>query len=173
MKTAPQELNEQLAEFRSAVEKGGLPGALCHRNARTSYRYTAIYRLDGQMMRNIHIYDRQSESTANLSEMPLGDSFCRFVMADNGFSTANSATDDRPQGHSYRGILNAYVGLPLSRKPGTIYGTFCHFDFEPMQIADSEIPLIEAAASVLMDHLEQEDSDTGPVHIQAERLLPA
>ena len=155
---ASQDLNQQLAEFQQATENGGLAGALRYLNARTAYRYTAIYRLDGQMMRNIHIYDRQGASTADLSEVPLGDSFCQFVIAENGFSTANSATDDRLLGHAYRGILNAYFGLPLSRKAGSIYGTFCHFDFKAIQLPDSEIPLIEAVSSLLMDQLESEVS---------------
>lgn len=149
-----QDLNQQLAQFRSAFDSGGLYGALQYLNARTSYRYTAIYRLDGLMMRNIFLYDRQGENPKTLSEVPLGDSFCQFVMADNGFNTSNSADDERLGGHPYRGVMNSYFGLPLSRKPGTIYGTFCHFDFEPKVIPDSEIPLLEAATSLLMDRLE-------------------
>jgi len=62
-------------------------------------------------------------------------------------------------GHACRGTLNAYFGLPLSRKPGSIYGTFCHFDFKAMHLPDSEIPLIEAVSSLLMDQLESEASD--------------
>lgn len=151
---ASQDLNEQLAQFRVALESGGLDAALRYLNARTSYRYTAIYRLDGQVMRNIHLYDRLGENAANLIEVPLGDSFCQYVMAENGFTTSDSAADARLEDHSYRGILNSYYGLPLSRQPGTIYGTFCHFDFEPKTIPDSEIALLEAATRILMDYLE-------------------
>jgi len=148
------ELDQQLAQFRLAFESGGLYGALRYLNARTAFRYTAIYRLDGQMMRNIHVYDRLGESPSSLSEVPLGDSFCQFVMRDNGFSTVNSANDARLLGHPYQGVLNSYFGLPLSRKAGTIFGTFCHFDVEPMVIPDSEIPLLEAVSPVLMDQLD-------------------
>ncbi|MDB5885791.1 MAG: hypothetical protein JWR74_1962 [Polaromonas sp.] len=157
-----QDLNQQLVDFAQAVNSQGLHGALRFLNARTAYRYSAVYRLDGQMMRNIHIYDRQGENTADLNEVPLGDSFCQFVMAENGFATANSATDPRLLGHAYQGILNAYFGLPLSRKPGTIYGTFCHFDFQAIQLPDSEIPFIEAAADMLMDHLELQQAGSKP-----------
>ena len=51
-------------------------------------------------------------------------------------------------------VLNFYFGLPLSCKAGTIYGTFFHFDVEPMVIPDSEIPLLEAVSPVLMDQLD-------------------
>lgn len=152
---APQkELDQPLAEFHEAFENGGLYGALHFLNARTTFRYSAIYRLDGQMMRNIFLYDRQGENPTNLSEVPLGDSFCQFVLRDNGFNTINSAEDARLLGHPYQGLLNAYFGLPLSRKAGTIYGTFCHFDVQPMEIPDSEIALLEAVSPLLMDQLD-------------------
>ena len=150
----PHELDQQLAQFRLAFDSGGLYGALRYLNARTTFRYTAIYRLDGQMMRNIFLYDRQGENPTSLSEVPLGDSFCQFVMRDNGFNTANSGNDARLLGHPYQGVVNSYFGLPLSRKAGTIYGTLCHFDVEPMMIPDSEIPLLEAVSPVLMDQLD-------------------
>ncbi len=149
-----QELDQQLAQFRLAFNSGGLLGALRYLNARTTFRYTAIYRLDGQMMRNIHLYDRQGENPTSLSEVPLGDSFCQFVLRDNGFHTANSADDARLIGHPYQGVINSYFGLPLSRKAGTIYGTFCHFDVEPMMIPDSEIPFLEAVSPALLDQLD-------------------
>ena len=149
-----QELNQQLVQFHQAFEQGGLHGALGYLNKRTSFRYTAIYRLDGQMMRNIYLYDRLGENPTYLAEVPLGDSFCQFVLKDNGFNTANSANDSRLAGHPYQGVLNSYFGLPLSRGAGTIYGTLCHFDFEPMVIPDTEIALLEAVSSVLMDQLD-------------------
>ena len=149
-----QELDQQLAQFRLAFDDGGLHGALGFLNARTTYRYTAIYRLDGQMMRNISLYDREGENPTSLAEVPLGDSFCQFVIRDNGFNTANSADDARLLGNPYQGVLNSYFGLPLSRKAGTIYGTFCHFDAQPMEMADSEIALVEAVSTVLMDQLD-------------------
>lgn len=148
-----QTLDEPLTQFKSAFDAGGLLGALQFLNARTPYRYTAVYRLDGQMMRNIVLYDRLGETSAGLSEVPLGDSFCQFVMRDKGFETVNSALDTRLDGHTYQGVLNSYFGLPLSRKPGTIYGTLCHFDFEPKQLPDGELALLEAVSPVLMDHL--------------------
>jgi len=149
-----QQLEQQLAQFHLAFESGGLRGALHYLNARTTFRYTAIYRLEGQMMRNIFLYDRQGENPTSLSEVPLGDSFCQFVLRDNGFNTVNSADDARLLGHPYQGVINSYFGLPLSRKAGTIYGTFCHFDVQPMLISDSEIALLEAVSPVLMDQLD-------------------
>ena len=141
-----QELDQQLAQFHRAVECGGLYGALHYLNARTSFRYTAIYRLDGQMMRNIFLYDRQGENPTSLSEVPLGDSFCQFVLRDNGFNTVNSANDARLLGNPYQGVLNSYYGLPLSRKAGTIYGTFAISTSCPWRFPPAKLPCLKQSA---------------------------
>ena len=106
------------------------------------------------MMRNIHLYDRKGENPTSLCEVPLSDSFRQFVLKDSGFNSGNSALDDRLRGHCYQGVLNSFFGLPLSREPGTIYGTFRHFDFESMLTEVDEISLLEAVSPELMDHLD-------------------
>ena len=137
---ALEALDEQLAQFRSAFDSGGLYGALRYLNSRTSlplHRDLPARWPDDAQYLSVRPQGRKSDQ---LGEVPLEDSFCQFVLKDNGFNTANSAHDERLLDHPYRGIMNSYFGLPLSRKSGTIYGTFCHFDFEPMAIQDSEIP---------------------------------
>ena len=151
---ATEKLSEGRGPLLAEIERGGVEAGLKFLNARTDYRYTAIYRFEGAMMRNIYLYDRLGESVSNFAKVPLGDSFCQFVMAEGVFNTGDSSQDERLLGHSYRGVLNAYFGLPLSRKPGTIYGTFCHFDFKPLLIDDSEIEFLQSVTPWLMDYLE-------------------
>ena len=146
--------NQSRGKLLAEIELGGVEAGLKFLNARTDYRYTAIYRFEGAMMRNIYLYDRLGESVSNFAKVPLGDSFCQFVMAEGVFNTGDSSQDVRLLGHSYRGVLNAYFGLPLSRKPGTIYGTFCHFDLKPQAIDDSEIEFLQSVTPWLMDYLE-------------------
>jgi len=146
-------LDKPLAQFRSALTAGGLHAALGYLNARTSYRYSGIYRLDGQTLRCMALYDRQGENPDFLAEVPLGESFCQFVLREQRFETQDSAQDRRLDGHPHQGVMRSYFGLPLSRQPGTIYGTLCHFDLAPMVIADSEIALLEAVSPLLLLHL--------------------
>jgi GAF domain-containing protein len=140
--------------FLAEIEMGGIEAGLRFLNARTAYRYTGVYRLEGAMMRNIYLYDRLGESVSKFEKVPLGDSFCQFVMAEGGFCTSDSSRDERLLEHTYRGVLNAYFGLPLSRKPGTLYGTLCHFDFKPVVIDDREIEFLQSVTPWLMDYLE-------------------
>ena len=147
-------LHDPAEQFHAAMEAGGVAKALEFLNSRTGYRYTAIFRFEGDVMRNIWLYDRLGEDGANFSSVPLGDSFCQYVMAENGFSTSDSSSDERLSSHAYRGILNSYVGLPLSRNPGSIYGTFCHFDFSPQAVPDNELLFLESVTPELMRYLE-------------------
>lgn len=147
-------LRQSRGPLLAEIELGGVEAGLKFLNARTAYRYTGIYRLEGAMMRNIYLYDRLGQAVSNFAKVPLGDSFCQFVLAEGGFCTSDSAHDERLIGHPYRGVFNAYFGLPLSRRPGTLYGTLCHFDFKPLVIDDSEIEFLQSVAPWLMDYLE-------------------
>lgn len=146
-------LPDAMEKFRDAMAAGGVAKALEFLNARTDYRYTAIFRFEGDVMRNIWLYDRLGESGASFASVPLGDSFCQYVMAENGFCTSDSGNDERLASHAYRGVLNSYVGLPLSLEGGSIYGTFCHFDFTPQSVPDNEIPFLESVTPELMKYL--------------------
>ena len=141
-------------QFHAAIEAGGIAKGLEFLNARTGYRYTAIFRFEGTMMRNIWLYDRLGEDGASFATVPFEDSFCQYVIAEKGFSTSDSGSDARLESHAYRGILNSYVGLPLSREAGSIYGTFCHFDFSPQAVPDNELLFLESVTPELMKHLE-------------------
>jgi GAF domain-containing protein len=147
-------LSEGRGPLLAEIERGGLEAGLKFLNARSAYRYTAIYRLEGAMMRNIYLYDRLGEAVSDFAKVPLEESFCQFVMAGGVFCTGDSGQDARLRDHPYQGVLNAYFGLPLSRKPGTLYGTFCHFDFRPQVIEDSEIEFLQSVTPWLLDYLE-------------------
>lgn len=139
--------------FEEAMERGGIHGALRFLNARSPYRYTAIYRFEGEMVRNLYLFDRLGTASSDPSPVPMGDTFCQFVGASGNFSTGNSLQDPRLDEHPKREVLKSYFGLPLSRKPGTIFGSLCHFDSFPQSIDDDEIPFLESIAPELMKHL--------------------
>lgn len=149
-----QAANTELDEFRTVIEARGMDAALAFLNARTAFRYTAIYSLEGSNIRNLWLYDRLGQDTPSLNAGPLTDSFCQFVVSDGEFSTADSVSDIRTEGHSKRGIVRSYFGLPLSSGPGTIFGTLCHFDSDPRQIADGEVPFLESVRPMIMARLD-------------------
>lgn len=105
------------------------------------------------MLRNVAIVDKLGEVVPEqLLAVPLGSSFCQFVLRDGVF-TIDGSYDARLVGHPYKGIVNAYVGLPLMKAGGELLGTFCHFDFEPLQLTDSEFEFMESVALELPQYL--------------------
>lgn len=128
----------------------GLLGALRYLNTRVPHRFTGVYRLDGPLMRVVALADKHLHlDPLDLKVVPLKDSFCQFTLRDSLFVTPNTGTDERLVGHPYSGVLNSYVGVPISSAPGTLHGTLCHFDFDPHPVNDDEFLLLERVGHLL------------------------
>jgi GAF domain-containing protein len=139
-----------LDDLQSALRHSGLNAALLLLNSRVPHRFTAVYKLDGDVMRNVAIVDKQNEVVpASFAEIPLTHSFCQFVLRDGVFITGDTSQDERLEGHAYKGILNSYVGLPLSKADGDLFGTFCHFDFPAQTVSDEEFDFLTRAVRAL------------------------
>ena len=137
-------------EFTHVLEAMGAEGALKFLNARLPHRYTAIYRLDGGVLKNLYLHDKQGEVRPEfLAEVPLTTSFCQFVLRDGFFSTESSAGDHRLNGHPYQGVMASYTGVPLTDSQGAIVGTICHFDVIDRPMPDDEFILLQDCAKRL------------------------
>lgn len=139
-----------LAEFTEALELQGVEAALAVLNTRVAHRYTAIYQLDGNVLRNLFLYDKAGETLPqHLAAVDMGMSFCQFVLRDGAFLTDNSAFDSRLDGHPYKGVMVAYHGVPMTSAEGDLVGTLCHFDVEPRGLTSGEFECLQTAAQLL------------------------
>jgi len=142
-----------LDQYESILQRDG-PAGLQFLNARVSHRYTAVYRLHGGVLNNLHVFDKRGEVVPEfLAAVPLEDSFCQFVLKDGVFRTVGTAQDRRLDGHRYQGAIGSYHGLPLLDNAGELSGTLCHFDEESHPIADDEFELFRRAAKLLPKYL--------------------
>lgn len=152
-------MEQALVELTRILDAHGLNAGLTWLNGRVVHRWTAVYRLDGLVMRNLAIVDKQKEvELGALAVVPLEDSFCQFTMRDGKFTSHNTGEDNDPRlkGHPYKGVLNSYVGLPLMLNPGTMYGTLCHFDFSAHPVSTGEFEFLQRVARVLPTYLKRE-----------------
>ncbi len=141
---------QALDTLQDILRTQGLVAALQFLNDRVPHRFTGIYRVDGQVLHNVAVIDKQQSGDIGfLMQVPLGDSFCQFVLRDGQLITTDSSQDERLSGSPYKGVVRSYVGLPLAVVPGELFGTFCHFDFEPQPLDDSEFEFLTRAARVL------------------------
>jgi GAF domain-containing protein len=138
------------SQLRSALEAGGPRRALEYLNSRTPHRFTAMYRFDDATLRNLVFYDADHPDVEHTDAIPVLASYCVFVRDANAtFSTTHAARDDRVGDHPKRQVLQAYCGVPLRDEEGRMFGTICHFDFDPMEISGEEVELMEAVAPML------------------------
>lgn len=145
---------EEAAQAYTIVLETNGPAGLDFLNARVIHRFTGVYRLEAGVMYNVYLHDKQGEIIPEfLKAVPLGESFCQFVLRDGHFCTSCTAKDERLDGHKYQGVLGAYYGVPLLDNTGSLWGTLCHFDEVDQELSDSEFAFLTKAAKILPKYL--------------------
>lgn len=142
--------DSELDALLDVARRSGVREVLARLNERVPHRYTAIYRLDGDMLQCVHLIDKTGAVQPGfLAEVSLQDSFCQFVFRDGIFLTENSAFDHRLDGHPYQGIVVSYHAIPLVVNGGTLFGTLCHLDTVPRDLPEPELDLLQRVATAL------------------------
>ena len=142
---------ETLRDLKSILGRDGVRAAVIFLNSKTDHRYTALYRFDRETLCNLYFVDKENPSRESIEDIPVSASYCAFVRRNDGtFTVSNSIEDARLEHHAKRNIVRAYCGVPLHDEAGKVFGTICHFDFQPMSITDSNFGLMEALAPLLM-----------------------
>lgn len=141
---------ETLGELKTTLATKGLRGAVTFLNAQTPHRFTSLFRFDGPTLRAITFYDRQNPDVETCEEIPVEASYCVFVR-DTGarFLVPDATGDERVRHHPKRSTVQRYCGVPLLDHDGKMFGSICHFDFEPGRIADRDVELLEHMADLL------------------------
>lgn len=77
------------------------------------------------------------------------------MLRDGSFTTADTGSDRRLDGHKYQGVLLAYTGVAVLDQRGALYGTLCHFDAIERQLSDENFDLLQQAARLLASYLDK------------------
>ncbi|MDM0111257.1 GAF domain-containing protein [Variovorax sp. J22R133] len=142
--------------FAAVLSRGGPSAALDYLNEGVPHRYSAIYRFDGGLLRNVLLSDKRGEVHPDfLLAVPFEHSFCQYVRRDQSFRTEDSRSDPRLDGHPYQGIVISYHSVPLTGDNGMLWGTLSHFDMQGCPLPDEEFQLLESAARLLGGCLKQ------------------
>ena len=136
------------------LEADGLWAGLRWLNDRVPYRFTAIFAFDGDMLRNICLFDKENQSTTKCSDQPITESNCLYVRrSGERFSLEEASLDKRVALHPKRQSVQCYYGIPLFDSEGKMLGTVCHVDSMHVRVTeevatalDDVAPLISEAA---------------------------
>lgn len=139
-----------LSELKDVLDSEGLDAALKFLNARVPHRYTAVYQLRDAWLRRLGFSDKEGGPGAEFAEVPFTTSFCEVAVREPPLLLTDTATDPRLPTLPSPGQLISYVGLPLSLKPGALYGTLCHYDISAHPLGDAELAFLERASELLL-----------------------
>ncbi|MGH7664626.1 MAG: hypothetical protein ACRENI_10080 [Gemmatimonadaceae bacterium] len=142
-------LTEVVDEFGDILGEKGVHAALRFLNARTSHRFTGIYRFDPPTLRNVRLYDKENPRLDVGADAPMRETYCSIVGETRGpFATGDTRSDPRLVTHPARESVIAYCGVPLGSQ-----GTLCHFDLTPRPTCEDEIDVLQAAAPLIESRL--------------------
>lgn len=124
---------EQLEQLRYLLAHSRVRSALELVNQFSRYRFSAIFRINAGDLDNLIIVDRTSPATPRMDTIPVTDSYCLYVRDHkDAFIVEDADLDGRVVDHPKRPVVKAYCGVPIRRTDGSIFGTICHFDFDPV-----------------------------------------
>lgn len=142
---------DAVANFREILRADGVRAALRYLNRLSVHRFTAVFRFEGGTLRNLHMIDRNDPEVERCPDQPVLDSYCIYVRRTaETFITDDAAGDERVSGHPKQKTVQSYCGIPLFDDDGTLFGTICHFDFEPLPFGEEEVLLLEDVAPLLV-----------------------
>lgn len=139
-------------DLGEVLRQRGVQEALRCLNAEVPHRYTAVFVLDGDLLRNLYMVDKLGEARPEqLAVVPLGSSFCQFVLRDGLLCTEDSREERLLDGSPYQGMVIAYHGVPLTHGDGRLAGTLCHFDLVRQSLSEAQFERLQQAGRLLSD----------------------
>jgi GAF domain-containing protein len=146
----PRSAAETRSELKSILAKSGVRAALVFLNSLTRHRFTSFFRFDGPMLRSVTFYDRDNPAVEKCEDILVDASYCIFVRDTCArFTVADTSSDERVKDHPKRATVQRYCGVPMLDNGGKMFGTICHFDFEPGSVENAEVALLEHMADLL------------------------
>lgn len=147
------ELSTHAEAVRRVLAERGIPAALALLNKRTQHRFTGIYKLQGDAMHAVQVFDRTGQQRSWVRAIPLGKSLCRYAIQHGEFQVTSASTDRRVANHPYRGLVESYYGRLLLGREGEPYGTFIHFDLSAREVDAQEVNFLREVVPLLGEYL--------------------
>jgi GAF domain-containing protein len=147
-------LEETANEVLSLIQQQEFAQALRELNASVPHRFTAIFKIDGDRVRNVLLFDKLDEPVPEpLTNFPLADSFCQFVLRDSFLHVDDSTREPMLAGSPYQGVIRAYHAVALTLLGAEVVGTLAHFDLAPQTLDQEHFALLVLASRTLPEIL--------------------
>ena len=138
--------------FRAIIVADGLWAAMRGLNAMSSYRFTAVFAFDGDLLRNLCLVDREDSNVKSCADQPITESYCIFIQRSGKlFSLEHALRDKRADGHPKQRSYQCYYGIPLVGRNGKLLGTVCHFDEDSIPVSEDVVMALDDLAPVIAE----------------------
>ncbi len=132
------------------LRESRVPEALSFLNSLTPYRFTAVYRIEGMSISNIHIFDRLVGHGRDGTVSPFSQTYCLWIQESlSVVQMSDSLIDPRATGHPKQLVIRSYCGGPILNEAGDLLGSICHFDYEPQDTTPGMLADLEAVGPLL------------------------
>lgn len=136
------------ASLAQLLECGRLEEVLAILNRRTPFRYTGVYRFDGQMLRNVVLHDRLAPAQSRGADVPLGETYCAITGRLNDVLLVSHGRRDRRYPWMRGSSVLSYCGVPIRSEFGHPLGTLCHFGDQPCEAQAAEATFLLCVADL-------------------------
>ncbi len=120
---------------RSSDVPGDIRELLAQLGQSSPCRFTSLLRFtDADTLSSVWTHDRENPEVDPFPlGLPVHASYCVLVReADATCAIEDARTDSRAAHHPKRDELATYIGVPLRRADGQMFGTLCSYDSEPL-----------------------------------------
>ena len=146
-------MQHEIEEFTDRLRQQGVHAALGYLNRRTPHRYTGFYRFAGPLLHNEALYDRYEPTLQQAGDVPMEATYCSLVGRQQAaLEIMDATTDSRVRGIIETPVVS-YCGVLVRDAAGQAFGSLCHYDMQRCQERTTDLPLLEAAATLLYRHL--------------------
>jgi GAF domain-containing protein len=136
--------------IRNMLASNDIRAALIYLNLSTAYRFTSMYRFDDYELLNMYFVDKMDLFILATDDVPVTSSYCAFLRDGQiPFLVTDSLIDERVAHHPKRKTVRSYCGVPLFDNYGKLFGSVCHYDFEPVYPNAIDVDLLEAVGMLL------------------------
>ncbi len=132
----------------AALDNDGLHAALRLLNERTPHRFTGIYRYDGDMLRNVILFDVHDRQLLRGDDIPMSASYCALLQDDfdGAIEFDDPGSDALAKARSHLSPVVSYCGVLLVDAGGEPFGSLCHYDLKPCQARTSDLAMLRSLA---------------------------
>jgi GAF domain-containing protein len=138
--------------FRDVARRDGLLAAMRLLNAAVPYRFSAVFRFEGDILCNVCLVDKLDPAVRRTPDQPICDSYCIYIQRSGKlFSVGDSLVDSRVTEHPKRTLFRSYYGVPILSPDGRLLGTACHFDEAPVQVNETVVSTLDDVVGIIAE----------------------